>query len=154
MQDAAILIPILLTATVFGTMTYVIVATIRIIARSRRDKQVTEMQNKLIDKFASGTEVMGFVGSEAYKNLVSAGESPAGSAGKVLATLQSGVITFSTGAGVLLVSVLVPGIYPDFAVVMRVIGGIVLAVGIGTVAAAGWSYLLLKRWGLMKEEGK
>ena len=35
---------------------------------------------------------------------------------------------------------------------LQAFGGILIAIGIGLVLSAAWSYMLLKRWGLLVEQ--
>jgi hypothetical protein len=136
--------------TIFGSMTFLLISIANAVARSKRDKQMAEVSAKLIDRLSPGADVLSFVNSEAYKSILGGEQAGRASyAARILNTLQSGVVLLCAGIGMFVVSNFTGT--QDFGTFMRVVGGIVIAIGIGLSLSAGWSYVLLKKWGLIPE---
>jgi hypothetical protein len=70
-------------------------------------------------------------------------------ASRVLNTLQGGVVLLCAGIGILIAGDF--GGEADFRNFMKAAGCILIAVGIGLAISAGWSFLLLKKWGFLSE---
>lgn len=135
--------------TIFGSMTFLLISIANAVARSKRDRQMAEVSAKLIDRLSPGADVLSFVNSEAYKSILGEQAGRASYAARILNTLQSGVVLLCAGIGMFVVSNFTGT--QDFGTFMRVVGGIVIAIGIGLSLSAGWSYVLLKKWGLIPE---
>jgi ABC-type sugar transport system permease subunit len=134
----------------FTSAAIIITSIVNAIQRSKRDRYVSEVSGKLVDRLGNGPDVMSFVNSEAYKNLLGGQATGRGVyATRVLNTLQTGVVMLFGGLG-LFFGAGVSG-SADGQAFFRIAGGIVLAVGVGLAASAAWSYLLLKRWGFLTE---
>lgn len=147
-MDEKIMVGIIMV-TLFITSAYVITAIVNSIRRSKRDRYTADVSSKVVEKLGTGSEMMAFVESEAYKNLL--GGVPEDARGayatRILNTLQGGLVLLSAGAGMFFVATFVGD--RDGVAFLRVAGGILVAVGIGLAVSAGWSYFLLKRWGLL-----
>ena len=150
-MDEKIMIGIILV-TLFISATYIITAIVNSIRRSKRDRYTAEVSSKVIEKLGTGPDMMAFVNSEAYKNLL--GGTPVDGRGayatRILNTLQGGLVLLSAGAGMFFVAIFVGD--RDGVAFLRVSGGVLVAVGVGLAVSAGWSYFLLKRWGLLIQE--
>ncbi len=146
-----LLVSIIVMSTM-GAGVVIIVTALKTWARSRRDRQVNELQAKVLDKLGSASEVMQFVSTESFQQIAagSVGDN-VGAASRVLNTLQNGMVTLCLGAGMLLIAPLA-NLEGEGRTALLVVGGLVLAVGIGLAVSAAWSYALLKRWGFLEGE--
>jgi hypothetical protein len=117
-----------------------------------------DMQNKLIDRFAGGDELLAYLQSPMARGLIdlqAAGASAAmrGSLGsmaldaplgRIFWSLQAGVVLAAAGAGVFFVGERFGGNQP-----LAGLGIIALAVGVGFIVSAGLSYFISHRLGLV-----
>ncbi|MFN7931712.1 MAG: hypothetical protein U0R19_00220 [Bryobacteraceae bacterium] len=138
--------------SLFTAVSYIIKNVVLAIQRSKRDRYMSEVSAKLVDKLGTAPDVMSFVESEAYKTLLgeqSTGRGPFVS--RVLNSIQAGLVLLCGGMGLFAAGNF--GGDPEFQVFVRATGAIVVAVGVGMVLSAGWSYLLLKKWGFLNGSG-
>jgi hypothetical protein len=134
--------------SLFTAVAYVIRNVVMAIQRSKRDRYMAEVSAKLVDKLGTGPDVMSFVESEAYKSLLGqevTGKAPF--ATRVLDSLQAGLVLLFGGMGLMAAGNF--GGDAEFQTFLRACGAVVIAVGLGMALSAGWSYILLKKWGLM-----
>lgn len=138
----------LVLPTLFLTSGYVVISIARAVGKARSDRYAAEVHSKLLDRLGSGQEVLQFMQSEAGQKLM-AGEREVGSnhAGRLLNSIQTGMVALCAGIGMCAVS----GVAGEGSQFLRVAGGILIAVGIGIGLSAVWSYWLLKKWGLVIE---
>jgi hypothetical protein len=150
-MDEKIMIGVVMV-TLFVCAAYIITAIVNSIRRSKRDRYTAEVSSRVVEKLGTGPDMMAFVNSEAYKNLL--GGTPEDGRGayatRILNTLQGGLVLLSAGAGMFFVSTFVGD--RDGVAFLRVAGGILVAVGVGLAVSAAWSYVLLKRWGLLVQD--
>jgi len=150
-MDEKVMIGVIMV-TLFLSAAYVITTIVNSIRRSKRDRYTAEVSAKVVEKLGTGPDMMAFVNSEAYKNLL--GGNPVDSRGayaaRILNTLQGGLVLLFAGAGMFFVAMFVSD--SEGVSFLRVTGGILVAVGVGLAVSAGWSYALLKRWGLMVQD--
>lgn len=147
-----ILIAIVMVS-LFCAVAYIIKNVVTAIQRSKRDRYLSEVSSKLVDKLGTGPDVMSFAQSDAYQKLL--GEQPTGHGqyvSRILNSVQAGLVLLCGGIG-LLVAASFGGNSED-QLGMRVAGSIVIAVGLGMALSAGWSYLLLKKWGFLNGNEK
>ncbi len=138
--------------SLFTAVSYIVKNVVLAIQRSKRDRYMSEVSAKLVDKLGTGPDVMSFVESEAYKTLLgeqSTGRGPFVS--RVLNSIKGGLVLLFGGMGLFAAGNF--GGDPEFQVFVRASGAIVIAVGAGMVLSAGWSYLLLKKWGFLYGSG-
>jgi len=126
---------------------------IRIFQTNRRILKLAgmqvEMQTRLIDKFDSAEELRTYLDSEGGKQLLKA--TPVENAspyGRILGSIQAGVILTLGGLAVFLIRNHVPGDSgEDFA--MMFLGALGIAIGLGFLISATASFWLSKSWGLI-----
>ena len=143
----------LVMVSLFTAVAYIIKNIVAAIQRSKRDRYMSEVSAKLVDKLGTGPDVMSFVDSEAYKTLL--GEEVTGKAPfvtRVLNSLQGGLVLLFGGMGLFAAGNF--GGDPDFQTFVKSSGAVVMAVGIGMALSAGWSYILLKKWGFLNGNQK
>jgi hypothetical protein len=150
-MDEKIMIGVVMV-TLFISAAYMIISIVNSIRRSKRDRYTAEVSAKVVEKLGTGPDMMAFVNSDAYKNLL--GGEPVDHRGayatRILNTLQGGMVLLFAGGGMFFVATFVGD--RDGVAFLRVTGGILVAVGIGLAVSAGWSYALLKRWGLLLQD--
>jgi len=141
-----IIIPI-----VFICLTYMIVSIGRVIQRSRRDSRMAEVTSKLVDRLGAGPDLVNFINSDAYRNLL-AGETAAekGISARILNSLQAGAVLSAAGAALLGTADWIPR--QNGKTAAGIIGSLLLAVGMALVLSALWSNWLMKRWNVTSEQ--
>jgi hypothetical protein len=131
---------------------------IRTMIDNRRWGRIFKMQSdvhgKLIERFSTNEELLGYMGTEAGKRFLEAAPIPVNFdrdrrvpavLSRVLLPLQAGVVLTLLGAGLL-------GLrhsLPEVAAPLLVFGMVVLMPGIGLVLSAGITWILAGRLGLM-----
>lgn len=120
---------------------------------SRAFKGQTEMQSRLLDKFATNEELIAYLDTDAGKRIlqlsaipasIDQGSRPSGMLGRMLTPLQLGVVLISIGIGLQLLRRSLPNESGLLA-----LGTLVLSLGIGLAAAAGVSWLMARHYGLL-----
>lgn len=149
---------------VFIAFTIGAVWIVKIISNNKRRQRVVEvqkdMQARLFDKFGTSQEMIAYLNSEAgAKFLDSATIEHAKPFGRVLGSMQAGMILFCLGIAMLIVRFTVPqnGFYNEMLRVetahqLLAISLLLLALGLGFLASAAVSYRLSKDWGLFDRE--
>ena len=129
-------------------MTWVIMTGLR---KTRVIKAQIAMREKILEKIGGGQEMMEFMKSEAGKGMLeplpTETATPQGFS-RILRATQAGVILAVLGAAILLINGFV-----EVEEEVAVVGGLVLALGIGFLLAAAASYMLSKNWGLLNGQG-
>jgi hypothetical protein len=135
----------------------VLVWLVRTLLENRRWGRVFRMQNemhaKLIDKFGSNQELLGFMQTDAGKRFLEVAPIATDAdqrrvpnvVSRVLTTLQAGVVMMLLGIGLLVVRHIVA----DGQTELLVVGVIVLMPGIGFTISAGVTWALAGRLGLI-----
>jgi hypothetical protein len=139
---------IFLTITGLATGIVVIVRTLLATLRQgRSEKHKTELMGKLLDKFGSNTDLLAYLQTEAGQSFFKTAppERP-GTHNRILNATQIGAVTTSLGTGILMLQL---GLQGNDRPPAMVIGTLVLAVGLGFLAAAAASYGLSKHLGLL-----
>lgn len=105
-----------------------------------------EIYNKMLDKFGSSQDLLAYLQTEAGQNLLKTAppEQPAPHS-RILNSVMFGVVATVLGLGILLLSTQVSREREP----AMVIGTLILTLGVGFLAAAGASYVLSKRLGLL-----
>lgn len=143
---------------VFGTIVGLIAWLIRTIMDYRRWQRLAKVQaevhTKILDRFTAHDELLAYIQSHAGRRFLESSpimldegpRSVAAPLGRILWSVQFGLILTAGGIGLLLVS----GILPDEgSQPLRVLSGMAIAIGIGFVLSAGVSYILSRRLGLI-----
>ena len=119
----------------------------------RLSKIQAEAHNKLLDRFAANEELLGYVGSEAGRHFLASSPialdaaesaSPA-PVRRILWAIEAGCVLAAAGAGLLGISRQVSAVSQP----MLALGILAIALGAGFVLAAGVSYVLSRRLGLI-----
>lgn len=119
----------------------------------RLSKIQSEAHNKLLDRFAASEELLGYVGSEAGRRFLSSSPialdapeptSPA-PVRRILWAVEAGCVLVVASAGLLGISRMVEAVSQP----MLALGVLALALGLGFILAAGASYFLSRRLGLI-----
>ena len=108
-----------------------------------------ELQNKLLDKFASSQELAEYLrsngGTAFMAHLRSAVEERTSPYTRIFASAQWGIVLAFGGGALLLIHANVSS--PDEGMV--VVGGLALALGLGFLVSGGVAFVLSKSWGLI-----
>ncbi len=122
----------------------------------RRSRMQAEMHTKILDRLPSNEDLLAYIQTPAGRDLMSfatpgpleGGEAPATPApvGRILWSVQIGVVLAALGAGLLYVQRTVP---EEVAQGFGALGVIVLSVGIGAAVSAGVAWLLSLRLGIL-----
>lgn len=134
-----------------------------IVASTRRRNRIAEIQRdihaKLFEKFGSSQELVEYLKTDAgSKFLDSATIEHTRPFGRVLGSIQAGLILFLLGVAMLIVRFTMP--YESFSTIERAqtahgflaVSLLLLALGLGFLASAAASYKLSKNWGLFDRE--
>lgn len=134
-----------------------------IVASTRRRSKVAEIQRdihtKLFEKFGTSQELIEYLKTDAgSKFLESATFEHTRPFGRVLGSIQAGLILFLLGIAMLVARFTMP--YESFSAIERAqtahglltVSLLLLALGLGFLASAGVSYKLSKTWGLFDRE--
>ncbi|MCM3879959.1 MAG: hypothetical protein ND807_07620 [Vicinamibacterales bacterium] len=146
-----------MTLFIIMTITSGIVFLLKTLAEQLRWQRAWSAQsalnNKLVDRFSSSEELLGYLQSPAGKGLTDLPALPQASAvrsmsaplGRIFWSMQAGIVLSALGIGTILVSAR----FEEIGEAIFAPGAVVLAIGIGFVASAAVSFLLSKRLGLV-----
>jgi hypothetical protein len=126
---------------------------------SRLSRIQTEIHTKLLDRFTNMEDLQTYFNSSAGQRFLEAAPIDLGSeslraapAGRILWSLQVGIVLALGGAGLYLA---IPGLTEQgLADPLRVVATIAIALGIGFVISAGASSILSSKMGLLRPTGK
>lgn len=126
-----------------------------VLNRGRRERtaRLVELQNRMLEKFASSEEFVAFLqtpeGQQYLKSFTA--EPRANPKEKILKSVRTGVILIVVSAGLMAIGFIIglshPTEDPPF-----VIGFLAMFLGIGFLASAAVSYYMSKAWGLFPGE--
>lgn len=135
-----------------------------IVANSRRRGKVAEIQRdmhaKLFEKFGTSQELIAYLNTEAGSKFIdSVAIEHTKPFGRVLGSIQAGLILFFLGIAMLIVRAATPA-HAFYDEIQRAqstqgllaVSLVLLALGIGFLVSAGVSYKLSKNWGLFEQE--
>jgi hypothetical protein len=149
-----VMVPSLGFLVVLGALLWLIRTLIDNRRWGRIFKMQSEVHGKLIDRFSSNEELLGYMGTEAGKRFLEAAPIPVdfdrdrrvpAVLNRVLMSLQAGVILTLLGAGLLFLR----HSLPEIAAPLLVFGMVVLMPGLGLVVSAGITWALGGRLGLI-----
>lgn len=148
---------------VLPAMFFAIAWIVWIVASSRRRSRIAEIQRdihaKLFEKFGTSQELIEYLKTDAgSKFLDSANFEHTRPFGRVLGSVQAGLILFLLGIAMLIARFTMP--YESFSAIERAqtahglltVSLLLLALGLGFLASAAASYKLSKNWGLFDRE--
>lgn len=127
----------------------------------RLSKVQTEVHTKLLDRFTSNDELLAYIQTPVGRRFLESAPIPmdagprsfSAPVGRILWSIQAGLVIGLAGLGLLYVSARMAaqnGEFADIAQVPFVIGILALAIGVGFVLSAGVSYMLSHRLGLFE----
>lgn len=129
--------------SMFVVIAWIIFSSVR---RMISGKRITELQAKLLDRFATGQELLTYLQTEEGKRFVeSASVEHSNPLGRILAAVQAGVILTLIGIALLFLRGRISGGEDAF----LGFGTVVLALGVGFLISSGVSYALSKSMGLL-----
>jgi hypothetical protein len=146
------LIPFLVFVIILGSILWLI----RVILENRRWNKVamiqTDTHNKLLERLASSQEIIAYMESEAGKRFLEStpfeierAQSSSLPYGRILWSAQIGVIVLMVGVAFLWLQNQIP----DAGQALLVFGTLSLALGVGCLLSAGFSYILSRSLGLV-----
>jgi hypothetical protein len=124
---------------------------------SRMARTQAEVHNKILDRFASGPELIEYVKSSAGTKFLESAPIPvhaekttlSAPTNRVMWSIQLGIIVAAGGLGMLLVSFRLD---PDAGRALFAIGAIAFCIGVGFMVSAAVSIMVSKRLGLWRGE--
>jgi small-conductance mechanosensitive channel len=129
--------------TMFVLIAWIIFSSVR---RMIAGKRITELQAKLLDRFATGQELLAYLQTEEGKRFVeTASVEHSNPLGRILGAVQAGVILTLIGIALLFLRGRIAGGEDAF----LGFGAVVLALGVGFLISSGVSYTLSKSMGLL-----
>jgi hypothetical protein len=150
-----------ITVTIFGVaiiicIAWIVVTIVTALKQRANTRTRGEIYNRLIDKFGTAPEMVAFLQSEAGRQFIEENAlqtiSPIG---KILASIQRGIVLTLPGAGLLVAGNIFGGsLGGDLYIVLTVGGTVGLMVGIGLLISAAVSYQLCKAWGILTTSEK
>lgn len=153
----------MVTALVMPALFFCIGWIVWIVANTRRRNRLAEIQRdihaKLFEKFGTSQELIEYLKTEAgSKFLDSARMEHTSPFGRVLGSIQAGLILFLLGIAMLIVRLTMPSVGWNPVDQAQTAHGflagslLLLALGLGFLASAATSYKLSKNWGLFDRE--
>jgi small-conductance mechanosensitive channel len=140
LEDIVALITI---PSMFVLIAWIIFSSVRRITGSRR---IAELHAKLLDRFATGQELLAYLQTEEGKRFLDTATIEHNNPmGRILGAIQAGVILTLIGIALLFLRGRISGGEDAFLGV----GTVILALGIGFLISAGISYALTKSAGLL-----
>jgi len=126
---------------------------------NRQNKVQTEVHTKLLDRLTNNEELLQYIQSPAGSKFLESApiriDSPSQSAGaplgRILWTVQAGVVLSAAGGGLLIIAAQNTG---EIATPLHAFGILALALGIGFVVSAIISFLISRRLGLVELPAK
>ncbi|MGA7615347.1 MAG: hypothetical protein WBX15_09205 [Thermoanaerobaculia bacterium] len=136
-------IPIVLFITLFSMISFVVWVGGR--TRRERIRSMTELQNRMLDRFATAAEFVDFARTEEGRRfLESATKDRWSPASGILWSVRLGLVGALLGIGFLVLYF----VETDFVIP----GVLVLAIGLGFLMSAAVSQKLVRKWGLLQDE--
>jgi hypothetical protein len=123
----------------------------------RVSKVQSEVHSKLLDRFASNQDLLAYIQTSAGRHFLESApisvdpglRGVAAPAGRILFSVQAGIVLTLAGTGLHIVSRSVA--FQELAQPLFVVGMLATAVGIGFVLSAGAAYVLSRRLGLLDQ---
>jgi ABC-type multidrug transport system fused ATPase/permease subunit len=150
-MDLSITIIALVSMIGFYVMIAIIVTSMSR-AKQRRAELLADVQNKLIDRFGSSTELAQFLGSDEGRRLMTGMEQApkAATGNRILAGVRRSIVLSFVGAAFLLLCI-PRDTRSGF---LLICGGILFALGAGYFVATLVSVRLSREWGLVEGQAR
>jgi hypothetical protein len=138
---------------VFGTTAYVAYVILEGIRSRYQSRIAAEFNSKLFDRVASAQELGNLLKSEGGERLLTTitGKMPGAAQTRIVRALQTGIVLVTFGCGLFLYQWFSPGLDVDVADGVTLVSVIALSIGVGLLLAAGASYLMSKKLGLLDD---
>jgi hypothetical protein len=145
--------------TIFGLITFVLTWLIRTLIEHRRWSRLsrvqTEVHSKLLERFTSSEDLLRYIETPAGRRFLESAPIPTESGprqvsapiGRILFSIQTGVVVAAAGIGLMFVS---SGVDKDAAQPLYALGVVALSVGVGFVVSAVVSFILSRRLKLLE----
>jgi hypothetical protein len=150
-----------ITVMVFGVViiiciTWILITVVTALKQRTNTRTRADIYNRLIDKFGTAPEFIAFLQSDAgLKFIEEHTVESAAPLGKILTSMQIGIVLALLGAGLLVTGNVFGGSLGGDLYIVLTVGGIVgLTVGTGLLISAGISYRLCKAWGILTTSEK
>jgi hypothetical protein len=150
-----------ITTAVFGVAVIICVAWVAVtivaaLKQRANTRTRSEIYNRLIDKFGTAPEFIAFLQSDAGLKFIEENTvQVVAPLGKILGSMQIGIILTLLGAGLLITgNVFGESLGGDLYIVLTVGGIVGLTIGIGLLISAAISYRLCKTWGILTTNEK
>lgn len=151
MEPTEMLVAIVAITGVFGSGAYIAYLIVEAIRLRNRTRLTSEFQAKLLDRVGSAQELGVFLNTEGGARLL-ASLSPTrldgGPYQRILRALQAGLVLLALGVG-LFVYISVRALPVEGEDVVAMIATVASALGLGLLMAAGASYQMSRRMGLL-----
>jgi hypothetical protein len=142
------LVPIVVVPAIFGFFAFLVYSLVGYRRWSRGSRMQVEAHSRLLEKLTSSADLLTYMQTPAGQRFLeaaalplgAAASAPAAPAGRILSSVQAGVVLICAGGGL---SVVGRGPVVAFGVV-------VLAVGIGFVLSSAASYVISRRLGILE----
>ena len=145
------LIPIFITGFVFATFAWIAYVILEIVRSRQRVQATSTLQGKLIDRLGAQDVGMFLSSANGAQLLQALAQQPPDQAAhvRVLRSLQTGLVFLAIGIGLFIYGSMrsLPIEVEDGVVFFAILA---IAVGVGLLAAAGSSYVLSRRLGLLE----
>jgi hypothetical protein len=142
-MDETVFVLVPLVSVVAGSLLFMWAIWLGVKARMRRIELMTELQNKVLDKFGTSSEFVEFARTPEGRNWMTASsEGKSRQADKVLSSLRWGLILACFGGAFLILAAIQERdlVYPGF---------LIGSIGVGFLAHSLLAAKLARRWGLM-----
>lgn len=134
----------------FALVGWVIWMVVNASRRNKATKAQVELQAKLLEKFGSSRELVEYLQTDAAQRFLDSVTVERGTPyGRILGSIQVGLILALLGVGFLFVRGHIPGGQQG----LLVVGTVALVLGLGFLVSAGACYVLSKSWGLLEGKG-
>jgi hypothetical protein len=121
----------------------------------RLSKIQTDVHNKLLDRFTSNEDLLGYIQTPAGKRFLESAPIPLDSPramnaplGRILWSAQAGAVLTVLGAGV---SIVASNTLEEIAAPLGAFGVVIIALGLGFLVSAVLAYLITRRFGLLSD---
>lgn len=139
-----------LGVTLIICIAWIVTNIVRSLKQRANTRTRADIYNRLIDKFGAAPEFIAFLQSDAGLRFIEENTvEPAAPVGRILTSLQIGIVFSLVGLGLLFVAGTENSVGHDFYIIVMMIGTVGLAIGVGLLASAYVSQRLCKAWGIL-----
>lgn len=150
------LIPIFAIVAVFGSMTYVAYVVLEAFRLRQHARLTSEFHHKLLDRVGSAQELGVLLNTEGGAKLLSSWAARPKNGGaphaRILRAIQAGFVLLALGVGLFAFVFFSPSLPLDGTHAITIFATIGVSLGVGLLLAAGASYGLSRRMGLLDDE--